>query len=914
MTQLSTILLLISFDVATSQSEKTLELVQVVFRHGHRTPSQLIPSDEKNAAETWYPGVGELTKQGMRQQYELGKLMAKQYMDQFQLMNPNEAFYQIYVHSSDFNRTIASALCNMAGFFSSSSLRTPTFPGWPVNWSPVPVHTVKLIDDSTMWTFSPCPVAEAVVENEVKKSPEYTKIEKENQELFEWLSNKTGKTVNLNNVWTIDDPLMIIYEGSPEDWNQSDHPLPEWVTEEVYKKVRRLHQASNAFLFNHEKVKRLRGGLLIGEIINRMRQKQASLSGRNLRALSWIKNLKYFVYSGHDLNILVLLQILGVINGTAPVEMPGYASCLTFELWRNENGTFEVKVYLRDGPNSTVFKPLQISGCPELPSGCELSTFESRSSKYLVHDWKAECTEGSGSPFRSSSILVWAIAFVAMDFRKGNSAMKVNRQCNRRWPRVISRIRNLYCLLATQIAEQADRRRFRKFVANTAYYTNSGTKRYLSTRTKHQNCSLCDARMNRLKAFLLLITFHVATPQSEKTLELVQVVLRHGHRTPIMLIPTDEKNSIETWYPGLGELTKRGMRQQYELGKLLANQYIEQHQLVKLNDAFSQIYVRSTDYNRTITSALANMAGFLSSSNPRTPTFHGWPLNWSPVPVHTVKLTDDSTLWTYARCPVAEATKLNEIEMSPAYLKVQNENEKMFEWLSNKTGKMINISNVWTIDDSLMIIYEGSPEDWKPNEHPLPEWVTDEVYKKIHYLREAADAFIFNHEKVRRLRGGLLIGEIINRMRQKQASLSGRNLRALSWIKNLKYFVYSGHDLNILVLLQILGVINGTAPVEMPGYASCLTFELWRNENGTFEVKVYLRDGPNSTVFKSLQISGCPELPSGCELSTFESRSSKYLVHDWKAECTEGSSSSFRSSSILAWTIAFLAWIVGVSS
>ncbi|CDW55879.1 histidine acid phosphatase family protein [Trichuris trichiura] len=377
-----------------------------VFRHGHRTPSQLIPSDKNNAVETWYPGLGELTKQGMRQQYELGKLLANQYMDRFELMNPNDAFYQIYVHSSDFNRTITSALSNMAGFFSSSSQRTPTFPGWPVNWSPVPIHTVKLIDDSTMWTFAPCPAADATVENEVKKSPEYVRLEKENAQLFEWLTNKTGKMVSFHNVWSIDDPLMIMREGSPEDWDENKHPLPDWVTDEVYEKIRYLHQASNAFLFNHEKIRKLRGGLLIGEIVNRMRQKQAALSGRNLRSLSWIKNLKYFVYSGHDLNILVLLEILGVTNGTEPIEMPGFCSCLTFELWRNDNGTYEVKVYLREGPNSTVFKPLQVTGCPQLPNGCEISSFESRNSKYFVHDWKAECAVGKSSSFHLSSFLV----------------------------------------------------------------------------------------------------------------------------------------------------------------------------------------------------------------------------------------------------------------------------------------------------------------------------------------------------------------------------------------------------------------------------------------------------------------------------------------------------------------------------
>ncbi|CDQ97085.1 unnamed protein product [Oncorhynchus mykiss] len=72
------------------------------------------------------------------------------------------------------------------------------------------------------------------------------------------------------------------------------------------------------------------------------------------------------------------------------------------------------------------------------------------------------------------------------------------------------------------------------------------------------------------------------------------------------------------------------MRQHFELGQALRKRYQG-----FLNDTYDrrEIAVRSTDYDRTLMSAEANLAGLYppNGSQVFNPT-----LEWQPIPVHTV--------------------------------------------------------------------------------------------------------------------------------------------------------------------------------------------------------------------------------------------------------------------------------------
>lgn len=50
-----------------------------VWRHGDRTPSSVLPNDPNNDINSWVIGLGELTKVGAQQEFNLGKLIRKRY-------------------------------------------------------------------------------------------------------------------------------------------------------------------------------------------------------------------------------------------------------------------------------------------------------------------------------------------------------------------------------------------------------------------------------------------------------------------------------------------------------------------------------------------------------------------------------------------------------------------------------------------------------------------------------------------------------------------------------------------------------------------------------------------------------------------------------------------------------------------
>jgi lysosomal acid phosphatase len=120
-------------------------------------------------------------------------------------------------------------------------------------------------------------------------------------------------------------------------------------------------------------------------------------------------------------------------------------------------------------------------------------------------------------------------------------------------------------------------------------------------------------------------------------------IIRHGDRTPTDDIPT----APYPWPEGLGQLTPLGMQQEYLLGTKMRKRYIEQNHLLPKQYLASTMYVRSTDFNRTLMSAESLLLGLyplgsgpnLSSSN--QPAL---PANYQPIPITSVPLAKEDLL------------------------------------------------------------------------------------------------------------------------------------------------------------------------------------------------------------------------------------------------------------------------------
>ncbi|KHJ91143.1 hypothetical protein OESDEN_08995 [Oesophagostomum dentatum] len=93
-------------------------------------------------------------------------------------------------------------------------------------------------------------------------------------------------------------------------------------------------------------------------------------------------------------------------------------------------------------------------------------------------------------------------------------------------------------------------------------------------------------------------------------------------------------------------IVQKGMQQHLTLGKKIRERYVDSGFLSKKYKA-AEIYVRSSDYNRTIISAMSNMMGMYGYNNNASekgidyPEADGWPTGFVPIAVHTIDRRSD---------------------------------------------------------------------------------------------------------------------------------------------------------------------------------------------------------------------------------------------------------------------------------
>lgn len=97
----------------TSNDQTILRHVQIVFRHGDRTPVWVEPPEPYYEKHKYWPqGFGQLTKQGKAKAYRLGQLLRKYYSD---YLGWRFSVQEVFIRSSALDRCIETAQLIMAG-------------------------------------------------------------------------------------------------------------------------------------------------------------------------------------------------------------------------------------------------------------------------------------------------------------------------------------------------------------------------------------------------------------------------------------------------------------------------------------------------------------------------------------------------------------------------------------------------------------------------------------------------------------------------------------------------------------------------------------------------------------------------------------------------------------------------------
>ncbi|XP_005895702.2 prostatic acid phosphatase [Bos mutus] len=357
------LLLLLSFlpDLDGGVRAKELRFVTLVFRHGDRSPIETFPNDPIKES-SWPQGFGQLTQLGMAQHYELGQYIRKRYEN---FLNESYKREQVHVRSTDIDRTLMSAMTNLAALFPPEgiSIWNPS-----LLWQPIPVHTVPVSEDQLLYLpFRNCPRFQEL-QSETLISEEFQKRLHPYKDFIEVLPKLTGyHDQDLLGIWSkVYDPLFC--EGV------HNFTLPSWATEDTMTKLKEISELSLLSLYGIHKQKeksRLQGGVLINEILNHMKSATQPSNRRKL-----------IMYSAHDTTVSGLQMALDVYNGI----LPPYASCHMMELYF-QDGEYFVEMYYR---NETRYEPhpLTLPGCT--PS-CPLAKFVELVAPVISQDWSMEC-------------------------------------------------------------------------------------------------------------------------------------------------------------------------------------------------------------------------------------------------------------------------------------------------------------------------------------------------------------------------------------------------------------------------------------------------------------------------------------------------------------------------------------------
>ncbi|CAG9860689.1 unnamed protein product [Phyllotreta striolata] len=358
-----TLLLLIYSDCGSGENSELLSLA-VLYRHGNRSPRIIYKNDihREKIPKLWPEGLGQLTNIGKRQAYDLGRWYREKYAD-FIPRKYHKNFVRVL--SSDRDRCLMSAACNLAGLFPPEGVQV-----WndQLPWQPVPIHTIPSDRDGMIQQSDRRCRKHDRLMGELVRSENVQKFLRSKKRLFEYLSNHTGEDLRVpEDVNPVHDLLFI------QDF--LNLTLPEWTKGVFPQETSEMLVMGFALSSNTTELGRLKSGLVLDYITTFFED--------------YLKNpqstQKFLMLSGHDSTMSTLMNVLGVFDWT----WPDYSSTLVFEL-RRKHGNVFLRIYFKDS------KKIRNLKLPRCSTDCNFEEFKRITKDYRINDeeWVKECASG----------------------------------------------------------------------------------------------------------------------------------------------------------------------------------------------------------------------------------------------------------------------------------------------------------------------------------------------------------------------------------------------------------------------------------------------------------------------------------------------------------------------------------------
>lgn len=318
---------------AISFSAEKLVFALDLIRHGDRTPIDAIPT----VPYQWQIGLGQLTAEGMRQEFEMGKRFRKRYVDQTHLLPSNYQRTTMYVYSTDYERTLMSAESLLMGLYPPGTgpyTDDMKMPGLPHVYQPIPVHSAPTSSDRIIINRGDPAEEKILMQKYVYSSAEWQEKEAALKPFFQHWSTLTGFNITkLQHIERLGDTLFI--------HRLHKAPMPVGLSEE---EIDTIIEASDWVFMAEERPK---------PVANFHSRQVMSNIARFVRNASEQKSpLRFVLLSAHDSTIASALSFMG-----APLyKSPPYASDLNFSMFESSAKNYVVKITYNG-------KPVTIPAC-----------------------------------------------------------------------------------------------------------------------------------------------------------------------------------------------------------------------------------------------------------------------------------------------------------------------------------------------------------------------------------------------------------------------------------------------------------------------------------------------------------------------------------------------------------------------
>jgi len=397
-----------------------------------------------------------------------------------------------------------------------------------------------------------------------------------------------------------------------------------------------------------------------------------------------------------------------------------------------------------------------------------------------------------------------------------------------------------------------------------------------------------------LVVFCLLSTFSNAAP----TLQYVQILTRHGARTPFDDIPNHplEWNCLvsplstpqvgdttvvdnfggrlyrksyltgrET-LPGncsAGQLTEEGLHQHYKLGQQFRKRYVDDLNFLSKDINLDEMFIRSADVERCVQSAQSQLSG-LYPPQPKQPNVV------NIVPIHTIEQALDD-VETGARCQKL-VSLCNDLQNTPEWKNYLAQFDSFQQYLIKSWNLTSNPALLPEWDEIFDVL-----ESRVYKRLPFPPGINSTSFQQVVSIASGELYRIWNSTERVKLGAGQFLYEIYSRFSDFISRKEGKPLISLfgSYPKfprffpeksdKIKYILYSAHDITCSLVLSGLGIFNG----EWPQFASHIQMELYQDE-GKWKVGV-LYNGDK------MYLPGCKNQWL-CDWSIFESIMDKVVI------------------------------------